>query len=89
MTQLIDVRDLADWIVHGASSQIAGVFNATGLPIPMHEHLETARRVAQHRGPTVSVDQEWLLTHGVKPWMGPRSLPLWVTMPAYAGFVRA
>ena len=86
MTQVIDVRDLADWIVHGASSRIAGVFNATGLSIPMPEHLEVARRVAKHRGPTVSADQEWLLGRGVKPWMGLRSLPLWVPMPAYAGF---
>lgn len=62
------------------------MFNATGLPIPMAEHLAVARRVAKHRGPMVSADQEWLLGHGVQPWMGLRSLPLWVPMPAYAGF---
>ena len=86
MTQVIDVRDLADWIVHAALNRLAGVFNATGLPISMSEHLEVARGVAKHHGATVAVDQEWLQAHGVKPWAGPRSLPLWLPLPKYAGF---
>lgn len=86
MTQVIDVRDLAEWIVHGACNRLAGVFNATGLPISMSEHLEVARGVANHRGPTVAVDPQWLQAHGVKPWAGPRSLPLWLPLPKYAGF---
>ena len=86
MTQVIDVRDLAEWIVHAARNRLAGVFNATGLPISMAEHLEVARGVAKHTGPTVAVDPDWLQAHGVKPWAGPRSLPLWLPLPKYAGF---
>ena len=29
---------------------------------------------------------EWLERHGVEPWAGERSLPLWLPLPEYAGF---
>ena len=30
----------------------------------------------------------WLLEHGVEPWMGPRSLPLWLPDPGWRGLQR-
>jgi hypothetical protein len=33
------------------------------------------------------VAQEFLLGEGVKPWAGERSLPLWLPMPDYGGFL--
>ena len=53
MTQLIDVRDLASWIVNLAENHTSGIFNATGQTRPLSEHLEVARQVAQHTGPLV------------------------------------
>lgn len=85
-TQVIDVRDLAAWIVNVGERVLTGVFNATGENVPLAEHLKVAREVAGHSGPVIAVDQEWLLAHGVQPWMGDRSLPLWLPMPEYAGF---
>src|SRR6476469_7216646 len=44
--QVIDVRDLAGWIVRGAEDGLAGTYNAVG-PITTREHvLETCRSVA-------------------------------------------
>jgi nucleoside-diphosphate-sugar epimerase len=85
-TQVIDVRDLAMWIVESGSGGLRGTFNATGETVPLRQHLETARRVAGHSGPVVAASQEWLLAHGVEPWMGGRSLPLWLPEPEDAGF---
>jgi nucleoside-diphosphate-sugar epimerase len=85
-TQVIDVRDLARWIIDGACSGAVGTFNATGETRSFEEHIETARRVAAHRGPLVFASTEWLMEHGVAPWMGPKSLPLWLPMADYAGF---
>ena len=55
------------------------------MTIPFQQHLEVARRVAGHVGNLVPADQEWLLVHDVQPWMGPRSLPLWLADPDWVG----
>jgi nucleoside-diphosphate-sugar epimerase len=85
-TQVLDVRDLARWVIDRACSGDTGILNATGETMCFAEHIDTARRVAAHQGPVVSVGSEWLLKQGVTPWMGPKSLPLWLPMPEYAGF---
>jgi hypothetical protein len=83
--QVIDVRDLASWLLDGAERSISGVFNVGGPTMSLDEHLAVARRVAGHDGELVAVSQEWLTAHGVEPWMGPRTLPLWLESPAWAG----
>ncbi|MDR7253894.1 nucleoside-diphosphate-sugar epimerase [Nocardioides sp. BE266] len=75
---LIDVRDLAAWLVHSAGSGTTGAFNAVANAAPLAEHLATAREVAGHTGPLVEVGPEWLEEHEVGEWYGPRSMPLWV-----------
>jgi 2'-hydroxyisoflavone reductase len=85
-TQVIDVRDLAGWVLDAAERGLSGPFNAMGVPTPLPRHLEVARDVAGHTGPLAPVDQEWLEAHQVAPWMGERSLPHWLPLPDYAGF---
>jgi 2'-hydroxyisoflavone reductase len=86
--QLIDVRDLAAWLVDAAETRAAGIANVGGETLSLAEHLAVARAVAGEvagrvTGP-VPVDDGWLETHDVNPWAGPRSLPLWLP-PAIAG----
>ncbi|GGJ97953.1 reductase [Pilimelia anulata] len=83
-TQVIDVRDLAAWLVTAAAAGTAGVFNAAGDALPLADHLAVARDVAGHTGPVRAAPAQWLAARGVQPWAGPRSLPLWLE-PAYAG----
>src|SRR5690606_13654459 len=52
--------------------------NAVGEAVALDEVVETARVAAAATGPIVRADPEWLTTHGVRPWSGPDSLPLWV-----------
>lgn len=85
-TQIIDVRDLASWIIECVMRGQTGIYNATGDILPFHDHLSLARSVANHTGAIVARSSSWLLDHKVNPWMGPRSLPLWIPMPEYAGF---
>ena len=85
-TQVIDVRDLASWLVDAGERRLSGVFNVVGVTIPLPAHLALAREVAGHTGPVVGAGQDWLAAHDVQPWMGERSLPLWLPMPEYAGF---
>jgi nucleoside-diphosphate-sugar epimerase len=82
---LIDVRDLAEWLVLCAERATTGTFNALANGRPLAEHLTTAREVAGHQGPLAEASTEWLEEHGVGIWMGPKSLPLWLPGEEYAG----
>jgi 2'-hydroxyisoflavone reductase len=85
-TQVIDVRDLAAWLVHCIEETVHGTFNACGPVTRFADHVDAARRVSSHAGPLVTVSTRWLAEHDVNPWAGPRSLPLWLPGPAEAGF---
>jgi 2'-hydroxyisoflavone reductase len=76
--QLIDVRDLAAWLVTGAEQRLTGVHDATGWVTSLGETLEEIGR-----GVGADVELHWahpgfLRRHQVLPWSGPRSLPLWL-----------
>ncbi|NMR28471.1 NAD-dependent epimerase/dehydratase family protein [Crystallibacter degradans] len=85
-TQVIDVRDLAAWLVGAAERKASGTFNAVGEPMMLSAHLELARQAAGHTGPVVSVAPQRLADAGVNYWSGERSLPLWLPLPEYSGF---
>lgn len=95
-TSVIDVRDLAEWLVRCAEQGTSGVMNAMGPVTPFAEHLVAAREAAresdQRAGRPTSADPvvvpasaDWLLAHDVGQWAGPRSLPLWIADPAWHG----
>jgi 2'-hydroxyisoflavone reductase len=74
--QVIDVRDLAEWILRMADAREGGVFNATGpeAPLTFGELLETSRDVSGSAAELTWVDDEFLLEREVGEWM---ELPLW------------
>ncbi len=85
--QVIDVRDLARWLVEAVERGLSGVYDATG---PVTRRGDVLAAVADGVGTEpalVWVPQEFLLDHGVEPWMGERSLPLWLPLPDYAGLL--
>ena len=84
-TALVDVRDLAAWLVTCAESGIAGVYNTNANHMLLHDHLAVARAVAGHTGPLLSAPPRWLTDHGVQSWSGPASLPLWLDDPDWYG----
>ncbi|GAA3457801.1 SDR family oxidoreductase [Dactylosporangium matsuzakiense] len=81
--QLVDVRDLADWIVAAGGSGLAGAYDGIGAPMTRAE-FHAAFADEQE---LTWVDQDFLLANGVAPWSGPRSLPFWLPLPEYAGFL--
>jgi nucleoside-diphosphate-sugar epimerase len=78
LVQLIDARDLAAWTVDAAERRLAAVANVGGATLPLAEHLAIAAAVGGGDATPVPAGEDWLLAHGVDPWMGPRSLPLWL-----------
>ena len=72
--QLVDVRDLAAWIVRAAEGGLEGAFNATGATT-MGAVIDAARRVSGSSARAVEVDDAFLTGQGVGEWM---ELPLWI-----------
>lgn len=86
-TSLIDVRDLARWLVDfGEGGNAPGIYDAIANRSTLPEFLAEARNVAGHVGQAVSATDDWLIAQGVAEWMGPRSLPLWLADPEWLGF---
>jgi 2'-hydroxyisoflavone reductase len=83
---LIDVRDLASWIITAVEQHLDGTFNATGPTTPLHEVIATAARVAESVAQPRTVPEATLTELGIGSWMGPASLPLWIDDPEWRGF---
>jgi 2'-hydroxyisoflavone reductase len=65
--QIIDVRDLADWLIHCLENNIVGVFNATGpeKELTMKSLLEGVRTGVGSKTAMTWVDYEWLKSQGI------------------------
>jgi 2'-hydroxyisoflavone reductase len=82
--QVIDVRDLASWIVRAAEDGLAGTYNAVARPVSRATLVETCSRVAGTDPEVVWVESQFLLEHEVGEWM---ELPLWLASPEHAGML--
>ncbi|MFB6462708.1 NAD-dependent epimerase/dehydratase family protein [Bradyrhizobium tunisiense] len=85
--QFIDVRDLAQWIVHAAEVRLTGIYDGIG-PVRTRGELLAECAAALNASCTFAwVDRAFLEAHDVRRWAGPRSLPLWLPLPDFAGFM--
>ena len=87
-TQVIDVRDLGEWMLHCCEKNITGTFNAVGpeKPTTMKRMLETCQSALKSDAKLTWVDAEFLQGQGVGAWM---NMPCWVPpVGDYAGFGR-
>jgi 2'-hydroxyisoflavone reductase len=75
--QLIDARDLAEWIIRMAEAKVSGVYNVTGAPntLTMEQLLNTIRTVSGSEATLTWMEDAFLLEQGVPPFDG---LPFWV-----------
>lgn len=89
--QVIDVRDLAVWIVDCAEAGRTGVYDGISPPVSRRTMLEEiAQGVASPGSEHVEftwVPSDFLVRHKVEEWAGPRSLPLWIADPGWHGFM--
>ena len=85
-TQVIDVRDLAAWVIVCAGDGRTGTYNAVGPLVPFGQWVTLSRQVGGHDGPVVLADPEWLREQGVEEYMGQDSLAMWLADPSFAGW---
>jgi 2'-hydroxyisoflavone reductase len=79
--QIVDARDLGEWLVRLAEERMNGTFNAVGpeRPLTMGEVLSACEGAGGAEAEIAWVDEAFLLEHGVGVWM---ELPLWVPREA-------
>jgi 2'-hydroxyisoflavone reductase len=82
--QVIDARDLAEWIVRAAEDGLGGTYNAVGPVTTREDVIETCRRVAGTDAELVWVDPDFLNEHDIGEWM---ELPLWLYDAQYRGML--
>ena len=87
VVQVIDVRDLATWLLDLAEARTTGVLDAVGEPMPLAEMLGQAATGVGVVPDLTWVEGEFLEAHDVVPWMGEGSLPLWLPRPEYDGML--
>lgn len=76
--QVLDVRDLARWIVVAAEGGATGTVHGVGERTTVGELVVLSAEAAGFTGVQVVADESWLREHGVEEWSGARSLPLWL-----------
>jgi 2'-hydroxyisoflavone reductase len=76
-TQVIDVRDLAGFVLDMAELRATGTYNAVApeRPLALGDLLERCVAITESGAELVWVENELLLEHGVEPWT---DLPLWL-----------
>jgi 2'-hydroxyisoflavone reductase len=76
-TQVIDVRDLAAFVLDMAERKATGTYNAVApqQPLALGDLLKHCVAIAGSGAELVWVENELLLEHGVEPWT---DLPLWL-----------
>lgn len=78
VVQVIDVADLAAYVVDAGATGLGGAVNAVGESTPLARVLSACATAVAFNGELVERGDEWLAARGVNPWSGPRSLPLWL-----------
>jgi 2'-hydroxyisoflavone reductase len=84
LSQIIDVRDLAAWIIDAAEQRLTGTFDAVGPTEPLPAMLAGVAEAVGVDVALVPAAPAALDAAKVIPWSGPRSLPLWLP-PTHSG----
>ena len=74
---VLDVADLAAWILDCAHSKIRGTFHVGGATTTLAEVASASRKIAGSSAAARAVPADELLSQGISPWAGLTSLPLW------------
>ncbi len=82
--QIIDVRDLAEFLIHGVERNATGVMNAVSPPgqMAMGEMLDACRRVSGSDASFTWAASDFLAEHDVNAWS---DMPCWIPTDMEAG----
>lgn len=87
VVQVVDVRDLATWVVDACEQRLTGTYDGVGPAQPIADLLAAVAAGCDADPSWTWVSQDFLEAQDVEPWAGPRSVPLWLPRPAYDGML--
>jgi 2'-hydroxyisoflavone reductase len=87
LVQVIDVTELARWLVDAAQSRLSGVYDAVGEQATFADVVSACAVATGSEAVLAEPDEGWLIDQGVTPWAGPDSLPPWLPRAEYAGLL--
>lgn len=75
--QIIDVRDLSDFMIRLIENNRSGIYNATGpdYPLTMGKILEVSKQVSGSEARFIWAPAEFLKQHNVQEWS---DMPVWI-----------
>ena len=87
VVQIIDVGDLAAWLVTAAEQRTTGTYDGVGPALPVGDLLAQVAAGVGGEASLTWVPSAFLAEHDVEPWAGPSALPLWLPRPEYDGML--
>jgi hypothetical protein len=72
--------------VHAAQTGLTGCFDGIGPSFTRGQLLAECVQALDASCSFTWVDRAFLESQNIKRWAGPRSLPLWLPLPEFAGF---
>jgi 2'-hydroxyisoflavone reductase len=85
--QVIEVLDLARWLVDSAEHGTAGTVDAVGDQLHFSDVASACVRASGVDPVLAQQGETWLSEAGVNPWAGQESMPLWLPLDQYRGMV--
>jgi 2'-hydroxyisoflavone reductase len=85
--QVVDVLDLARWLVDSAEQGTSGTVDAVGEQLRFRDVASSCVGASGVEPDLVQPGEAWLVEAGVEPWAGPESMPLWLPLGQYHGMV--
>jgi 2'-hydroxyisoflavone reductase len=87
--QIVDVKDVARFLILAADHSLLGTFNLTGASLTFREFLDQCQAAIRSNAEFVWIPQEFLHEQGLDPdptVFPPRKFPLWRPEPERRGF---
>jgi 2'-hydroxyisoflavone reductase len=75
VVQLVDVKDLAIWILRMMEGKNSGTYNVTGKPVLLQEVFTKIKEITGSDAEIVWANEKFLMENKVAPWT---EMPLWI-----------
>jgi len=81
--QLVDVRDIANWVVESIERKLTGIHNLAAPPRSFREFLDSCKSAVGSSAQSTWIDEDFIKDQGIRAF---DELPLWIPKDEDPGF---